>query len=221
MTTIDITSRPLPPVRPARHEPKAREINLPVPEDLATVDLIELYLEIEASLADQDGVAIQLLAASAGNGSTEIALDMACAATAMLGKRILVLNCTRDSWTPLAQPSELVKLSCRDLYIADLRSLPGRNLSAARAEEIGACLAEFRRQFDMVIVVPPPADSEPLGAVLSGQVDGNIVVIEAELTPRSSAIRLRELLRRCHRPILGAVLHGRRNHVPHWMAGLV
>ena len=70
-------------------------------------------------------------------------------------------------------------------------------------------------------MVPPPADLDPLGAILARCVDGSIVVIEAERTRRSSAIRLRELLTRSGRPIVGAVLHDRHNHVPPWLTPLM
>ncbi|MBP7339006.1 hypothetical protein [Niveispirillum sp.] len=214
-----------------------REVDWHVPEDIAMVDLIELYLEIDAALAGDGGMAIQFLAAGAGPGASEIALDMAWAASSVLGKRILVVNCTRQPWTPWAQPhtdpamegvvralarqTELLKIPDQDMYMADLRNWPGRGINPARTDEIASHLDGFRRHFDMVIAVAPPADSEPLGAILSAHVDGNILVIEAEQTRRSAAIRLRELLVRCNRPILGAVLHDRQNHVPGWMAKLL
>ncbi|MTK64684.1 MAG: CpsD/CapB family tyrosine-protein kinase [Methanobacterium sp.] len=114
-----------------------------------------------------------------------------------------------------------MKVVDTDMYMADLRGRRDRNPSCAKLDEIHPFLDEFRRHFDMVIMVAPPADSEPLGLVLAGHVDGNILVIEADQTRRSAAIRLREILARCRRPILGAVLHNRRDHGPHWMTRLL
>lgn len=237
MTKLNIAPEPYHDPSPPWPGHPVREVDWHVPEDIAMVDLIELYLEIDAALAGDGGMAIQFLAAGTGPGASEIALDMAWAASSVLGKKILVLNCTRQPWTPWAPPNtdpavdgvvralarqtELLKIPDQDMYMADLRNWPGRGINPARTDEIAGHLDGFRRHFDMVIAVAPPADAEPLGAILSGHVDGNILVIEAEQTRRSSAIRLRELLVRCNRPILGAVLHDRQNHVPGWMAKLL
>ncbi|MFV3129074.1 hypothetical protein [Niveispirillum sp. KHB5.9] len=237
MTKFNIAPEPFHEPPPPWIDHQVREVDWPVPEDLAMVDLIELYLEVDAVLAPDRGMAVQFLAASAGPGASEIALDMAWAASSILGKKMLVLNCTRQPWTPWPQASadpggdgviralsrqpELMKIPDHEMYMADLRAWPGRGVSAAKTDEIAEHIDHFCRHFDMVLVVAPPADAEPLGAILSGHVDGNIVVIEAEQTRRSSAIRLRELLARCNRPILGAVLHDRQNHMPGWMAQLL
>src|SRR5438132_104998 len=66
--------------------------------------------------------------------------------------------------------------------------------------------------------IAPAADSDPLGAVLAQHVDGNVIVLEAERTRRSAAIRLRQILSRSGRPIVGAVLNNRRNYIPRWLA---
>jgi len=214
----------------------ARETEWEVPEDLAVVDLIELYLEIESSLDMERGTVVQFVGASGGPGSALIALDMAWAAVSVLGKKVLVLNCTRNRWTmenshrvedeegsvhPISTNGDLVKVSGHELYMADMLNWHGKSLSRSKNEEISAHLREFCHSFDMVVVVPPPADSDPLGAILARCVDGSILVIEAEQTRRSAAIRLREILSRSGRPIVGAVLHDRQNHIPPWLASMM
>lgn len=230
----------------APNEPPNRDVGIPVrvvhetdwvvPEDLPVVDLIELYLSIETALSAERGVTIQFIGAADSYGSTEVALDMAWTAASMLGRKLLVLNCTSSEWVrtaetipPASDPArhpgraddELTKVSGREMYLADLRTWTGKSVALARVDEIGAHLAEFCRYFDMVVMVAPPADSDPLGAVLAGHVDGNVLVIEAEQTRRGAAIRLRQTLARCGRPILGAVLHDRQHHMPAWLARLL
>jgi len=222
-----------------------REIDWPAPEDLAIVDLIELYLEIESGTdQDQGGIVVQLIGASSGAGAAMTALDMAWAAVGILGKKVLVLNCTATPWTrpssqdddeddeddaeptgssvkPMSRTDDLVKVSGTEFYMADVRSWYGHNGAMAKTQEIRGHIDEFRRYFDMVLVVAPAADSDPLGAIMARHVDGNILVIEAEWTPRSSAVRLREILSRCGRPILGTVLTDRQTHIPRWLAHLL
>ena len=214
----------------------ARETEWEVPQDLAVVDLIELYLEIESSLDMEGGTVVQFVGASGGPGAALIALDMAWAAVSVLGKKVLVLNGTRSRWTmesnrtvgdgedtvhPLSPHGDLVKVSGHELYMADMQNWHGKSLSRAKNAEISELLREFCLAFDMVVVVPPPADSDPLGAIMARCVDGSILVIEAEYTRRSSAIRLREILARSGRPIVGAVLHDRQNHIPPWLATMM
>src|SRR5579859_3115092 len=108
-----------------------RETEWEVPEDLAVVDLIELYLETESSLDMDRGAVVQFIGASGGPGSALIALDMAWAAVSVLGKKVLVLNCTRNRWTmdeghsvqdedgaihPISTNGDLVKVSGHELY---------------------------------------------------------------------------------------------------------
>jgi len=213
-----------------------RETEWEVPEDLAVVDLIELYLETESALDVNRGTVVQFIGASGGSGSALIALDMAWAAVSVLGKKVLVLNCTRNRWTmenshrvedgegsihPISTNGDLVKVAGHELYMADMLNWHGKSLSRSKNEEISAHLREFCHSFDMVVVVPPPADSDPLGAILARCVDGSILVIEAEQTRRSAAIRLREILSRSGRPIVGAVLHDRQTHIPPWLASMM
>ena len=215
----------------------AREADWEMPEDLAVVDLIELYLEIESTFEDEErGITVQFVGASSGPGSALVALDMAWAAVSILGKRMLVLNCTRDRWTmeqppgsnvdgpsvhPISTQGELVKVTGHELYMADMLNWQGKGFARAKHDEIAAHLREFCQSFDMVVVVPPPADTDPLGAILARSVDGSILVIEAEQTRRSAAIRLREMLARSGRPIVGAVLHNRQDHIPPWLTPLM
>ncbi len=220
-----------------RHGFGIRETEWSVPEDLAVVDLIELYLEINSALSSDRGVVVQFVGASAGSGSAEVALDMAWASASILGKKLLVLNCTQSQWTqpldhistiredgsirPILVHDDLVKITGQEMYLADLRSWHGKSGTFTKVDEIRAHLDEFCAYFDMVVLVAPPADSEPLGAILASHVDGNVLVIEAEQTRRSAAIRLRQVLSRCGRPIVGAVLHDRQNHIPQWLARLL
>ena len=111
------------------HSLATRETEWEIPEDLAVVDLIELYLEIETTLDEDRGITVQFIGASPGPGSAIVALDMAWAAVSILGKKMLVLNCTRDRWTmeqaagpsldgpsvqPISTQGEIGRASCRE-----------------------------------------------------------------------------------------------------------
>jgi len=219
-----------------------REVEWTAPEDLAIVDLVELYLEIDSGLdvGVEDGKVVQFIGASSGHGCAMVALDLGWAAVSFLDKKVLVLNCGKAplakaiahraatggaldgaSVQPISASENLVKVSEYELYMGDLRLWRNKRGSHPKTDEIRAHLEQLRPYFDMVIVAAPPADSDPLGAVMARHVDGNVMVIEAEWTRRSSAVRLREILARAGRPILGTVLHDRQSHIPDWLARLL
>src|SRR5271155_4152006 len=76
------------------HDLVLQEVDLNVPDDLEIVDLIELYLDIESSLAFETRKVVQFVGATAGFGGEQIALDLSWAATSVLGKKVFLLDCS-------------------------------------------------------------------------------------------------------------------------------
>jgi len=217
---------------------KFREIDFTPPVDLPIVDLIELYSGIEYALPQPHGLVIQLVGASTGPACEQIALDMAWAAASALHRRVLVLICSHPSsngsrampavsandggrYNVIASEMAMMKVAGHDMYVADLSEWYGAVGALGALEEMDGRLVEFREVFDMIVAVPPAAEADPLATVLARHVDGNVIVVEAERTRRSAAIRVRETLARSGRPIVGTVLNGRRNYVPRWLARIL
>lgn len=210
-----------------------RELELRVPEDLPVVDLAELYTGIETVLETDRCVLLQLI--GAGADCTSIALDLAWTGASVLGKRVLLLNCspsgchlmavtgaeTKAAATVGAREDLMVKVSGQEIYMVDIVGNPRDAAAAHAVDTVSSFFDAYCGFLDMVIVVPPPAESDPLGAVMARHVDGNIMVIEADQTRRAEAIRLREVLVRSGRPLIGAILNNRQNHLPRWMARIL
>jgi protein-tyrosine kinase len=214
------------------------EINLNAPSDLPIIDLIELYSGIESALPGEHGRVVQFVSATSGFGNEQIALEMAWAASRALGKRILLVNCAKfscgtstgrkadrsseDTVVQLATMQKgLVKVSGQELYLADLRNglVDGEILTSL--DDIDEQFEKLRPFFDVIALLAPSADSDPLAMALAQHVDGSVLIIEAEETRRSAAIRLREILARSGHPIVGAVLNNRRTYIPHWLARFI
>jgi hypothetical protein len=207
------------------------EISLNAPDDLPVIDLIELYASIEYALAGERGRIVQFVSATSGFGSEKIALEMAWAATKALGKRILLVNCARFACNRLPDSSRrdsviqmatgesgMVKVAGQEFYLADLRSGLANSEPLTSLDEVDEQLDKLRGFFDMIVLLAPPADADPLGIVLARHADGSIIVVEAEQTRRAAAIRLREVLSRSGNPVVGAVLNNRRSYIPPWLA---
>jgi len=214
-----------------------REIEWPVPTDLPITSLIQLFTEVENALHDTGGVLVQFVCITSGRGSEHTAMDMAWAAATVLGRDILVVNAT-SSFSPSpvqasAQPRiggpvdssalsvqlepHMIKVAGHGLYVANLRDVYRGNRALAATDEIIANLRKLSPRMDMIVIAGPPAEIDPFAATLARHVDGNVLVIEAEETRRSDAIRMRQILSRCGRPLLGTFLNNRRSHIPQWL----
>jgi Mrp family chromosome partitioning ATPase len=170
-------------------------------------------------------------------GGEIIALDMAWAAAAVLGRDILVLNatgtCGELSYAPLtpqqlapmgeAAPTlsverSLLKVNGYGLYIADVNELGLPKRAFAMADDIVTNLRKLAPMFDMIVVAAPPMEIEPFAPTFARHVDANVLIVEAERTPRASALQARHILARSGRPILGSILNNRTKHVPSWLS---
>jgi Mrp family chromosome partitioning ATPase len=111
----------------------------------------------------------------------------------------------------------MVKVSGFGMYIADLQDVYGGWRALAATDEIIGNLRDLSAHFDMIVVIAPPSQNDPLGAVLASHVDGNIMVIEAEHTRRAAALRLRQTLAASGGLVLGAILNNQQVHTPNWL----
>lgn len=202
-----------------------RELAVGVPDDIPIVELAELYTAIENVMGSQHCPLLQLV--GTGANCLPIALDLAWAGAAALGKRVLLLNCASAAsrLLPLqwegAGPSSgdrMIKIAGHEVYIAEI-SGNSAEVRAGRAGELAlSCFDTYRPFLDLAILVAPPAERDPLGVLMARHVDANILVVEAEGTHRAEAVQAREILLRAGRPLLGAILNNRRNYLPDWLA---
>jgi hypothetical protein len=214
-----------------------REIEFAPPADYAVPELAELYVNMESSFGKECRLAIQLASVSPGSGGHQIGLDLVWVASATLGKRALLLTHAMPSRGRLAREDvgivdgvrvpvtswdqEFVKLADQEAYVGNLDGWRGSKGAVISPQEIDRHLDELSDFFDMIVIAPPPLNRDPLGTVLARHVDGNIIVVDAERTRRFAAIRLREILTRSGRPIIGAIMSGQRSYLPRWLARLI
>lgn len=223
---------------PARSSPLVRrrttEIDIDRPGDLPTVDLIELYTGLECGLSAPHGIVVQLVSPDSDTAAEHLGFQLARAGARVLGKRVLLLRHQMTNGTaafPLTdEPTgrsenasgdlkqTMVRIGGQDMFLANLGDWRPRRGAAAAFDELDGQLDELRGLLDMVLVVAPPADTDPSGVVMARHVDGSVIVVEAEQSRTAAALRLREALTRSGRPILGVVLTGRRRHIPRWLA---
>jgi len=107
-------------------------------------------------------------------------------------------------------------------------SLPGLSVMPAGGVGRGAAASlpptsqgkpfdDLYSAFGLVIVDLPAASDSGIGFALAKSLDGIVLVLEAERSRRSAALRIKRQLDNLGANILGVVLNKRRLHVPNWL----
>ena len=91
---------------------------------------------------------------------------------------------------------------------------PAELLDSANMKQL---LSEAKTQFDHVLIDTSPVISVTDASILSSQVDGVIMVIQAGRTQRGVVKRALELLQQTHAKILGHILTNIEYHLPEYI----
>lgn len=83
-----------------------------------------------------------------------------------------------------------------------------------RSDRMKDRVNELRKEFDYVVMNAPALNSYADGIVLSGLLEGVVLVLEANATRREAAVRVTDGLRAANIPVLGAVLNNRTFPIP-------
>ncbi len=214
-------------------------IKLPLPPlgRAGWIEAVRLYQQVARTLATKACPMVQFVSAFGGEGSHEVARNMAWAGAAMLAKRVLYVEASPEAADGRSQVGALLAKRLEDVVrheaswdqaVARVANLPlfatvlqnesdfSHGLvdpSILTTDDKGA-LDSLRSVFDMIVIAAPPADVGPSCVVLSGLVDASIIVVEAERTRAPDAERLRDLLASTGGPVIGAVLNRQRRYVP-------
>jgi Mrp family chromosome partitioning ATPase len=117
-----------------------------------------------------------------------------------------------------AAPADVIQSSgVANLAVLAAGQPAGRLVQAQEALAQPGTVQTLKTDFDVVVFDLPASHCGPFTARLAGQLDGVLLVIEAEAAPRDVVGREKELLAGASVPLLGAVLNKRRQYVPGWL----
>jgi len=195
-------------------------------------------LRLNLKLAGGDGAPHKTLlvtSGQAGDGKTTVAVNMANTLLAE-NRRVLLIdaNFRRPSTSRLfprshatGTPAEYVDYGLSNylmgqcdsyqqiirpggidnLYIVDSGPLPANPAELLNSDRMKSLLSHCKEQFDH-IVIDGPATLVSDSKTLASQVDGTIVVFNAQNTNRGAAARVLRELRDVHANVIGSVLMG-------------
>ena len=75
-------------------------------------------------------------------------------------------------------------------------------------------MQQLCEQFDYVLVLCPPPSAYPEAQILGRLADGMVLVVEANSTPRNTAVQLKAELEEAGVRLLGTVLNNRTFPIP-------
>ncbi len=117
----------------------------------------------------------------------------------------------RGLTTMIVEETSLDDLPLLDVGVENLWLVPSGPLPPNPADILGsrrmeAVIAMLKSRADVVLFDAPPVVSATDTAVLGTKVDGVLLVVAAGQTRRDHALRAKEILRRVHVRVVGAVL---------------
>jgi Mrp family chromosome partitioning ATPase len=200
--------------------------------------MLALYNAIETALSGQERPVVQFVAVSSSAAGAWIAYDLAWVAAALIGKRILFIDASQagilprgakakasamQALVPMPQDERgtVVKIDGAELYVVDLGHASDPAGCATIVRQVRDFQMERFQAFDMIVVAGPSGLQDPLSSLIARSVNGNVLIVEAEVTRASAARKLKALLESAGRPVLGVVMTERRHRVPWWMRPFV
>ncbi len=168
----------------------------------------EQYCRLRQKLEDLAGArgvrVIAVTSAAAGDGKTLTAVNLAAVLARSPGARILLIDAdlrhpsvakrfgitADESWTDAAGRSgagvlDRVVPVTTGLDVLVANESPSDPYDILRSAAFQNLVAEARRRYDYVILDTPPAIPVPDSALLGKTVDGYLLVVAANLTPRA------------------------------------
>jgi Mrp family chromosome partitioning ATPase len=168
---------------------------------------------------------VTLIAARGGEGTSTLASELACAAAALGGPDVLLLDAapaahcngrpslidTVLAGRPIEDAVELLAPGVDIAWLAAGMALEPKLLGPSGLTEVARAV---RARYRLTIVDAPALELGIQGIALAAQSDATVVVVEAERTRPPIVERLVELLRRAGAPVVGTILNKRRLYVP-------
>lgn len=194
--------------------------------------LYKVYQAVAAERTDE-GKILTFCGARTGEGVSTITREFAKLASTELGDRVLLLDADHGEGrhaerfgVALLEDCEAVARGRKEISdvlfpaIQDKLTLGAVTLngtftaSITQDETFVEMLAEFRKQFDLILIDAPPATGTSQALAFAPMTDGVVFVLAAESTRWQVAKMAKENIEKAGGKVLGVILNGKQHHIP-------
>jgi protein-tyrosine kinase len=222
--------------------PSPPSISLPDNQDFERFEtemeeeMITLYQGIAAALPAIDRRSVLFVGSRSNEGTSTIARQCARTVSLRLEKSVLLVDLDRsrpdlhvygglepkrDVKEGHQSSSSLEKTLHRveetSLYVMPLFQTSMLTPRTLEATKEGGFWQPLKERFDLIIVDSPPATKFPDGPGIVSQVDGVVLVVEAEKTGWQVALSVKEKIIKHGGNILGVVFNKRKYYIPQFI----
>lgn len=199
-------------------------------------EMLSLYQSITSLLPDVSKPVVLFIGSNSNEGTSTIARHLAKSASLRLGKSVLLIDLDRSrpefqvyvDVAPECNLEEVLKADapvekafCQvedsSLYVMPLFQQSTLNPKTLDSAKNAVFWEALKDRFDMIILDTPPATLFPDGLAMVRQVDGVILVVEAEKTRWPVALRVKDKIIKNGGNLLGIVFNKRRFYIPEWL----
>jgi Mrp family chromosome partitioning ATPase len=201
-----------------------------VPNKFFTVsmeeEMVRLHQNLLALLPNDTHRVIQFIGSRDGEGTSTVAREFGRVSATRYNERVLLLEMDRrtdrrdvsgmgrDSTQAVVLPSQV---GTTTLYVSPLRREFFQAPATANPHQPTAAWGRLREAYDLVLVDSPSASTSPEGLAVSSQVDGVILVLEADATRWPVAESVKESIQRSGGRVLGMVFNKQQFYIPQFI----
>lgn len=202
--------------------------------------MLSLYQSIESLLRNSPKKVIQFIGSREGEGASTIVREFGIMIAKTLDKSVLILDADQLNpgqhlffgITPECGWEDMLRDDAKVSGDVDkvLYQVKDSNLYVCPVSPNGPCThyvfdspkiedlwKKLKERFDLVLVDSPPATSSPDGIAISRNVDGVVLVLEAEKTRWPVTESVKDKITNNGGKILGVVFNKRRYYIPEFV----
>lgn len=206
-------------------EANKRRIALLEPESFIAEQFRMLRSRLDSIAAETRLKTIAVASANAGEGKSNVSINLSVVTAMSLGRRVLLIDC--DLRRPMIQRSlgiepkfglaeildgratadeAIVNIEGTTLDVIGVRAHPSNPSELLASTEMRELVASMAERYDRVILDTPASLGLPDAKIVCELCDGSLLVVRAGMTPRDDVEAALEVLDR--RRVVGLVLNG-------------
>jgi protein-tyrosine kinase len=198
--------------------------------------MLNLYQGIESLIRNSPKKVIQFIGSREGEGTSTIVREFGLTIAKKLDKSVLIVDADQLNprqhlffgitpeygWEDILRDEAVVdkvlyQINKSNLYVCPVSSNRPFTHHVVDSPKIEDLWKKLKERFDLILVDSPPGTSSPDGIAISRNVDGVLLVLEAEKTRWPVAESVKDKITNNGGKILGVVFNKRRYYIPEFV----